>query len=208
MRTIPRAGDFLNKKTVFLAVILGAMIAAGQPAAAQDEYDIDPSLSKIEGSIKYSVVGRYQARFEKFDGKLYFDPQKNQLTGVDLWIDNNSLHSRFESLDRIVLSPQLLYAEKYPRTLFKSKSIVPSGNPYEYNVTGALTLHGVTKDITFPFTVEGPFNKQDNTHLLAKGVWVIARKEFNIYWHSFLDKGGILVGNHLTVDWEINASKR
>ena len=196
-----------RRMVVFTAMILAVMISAGKPALAQDVYDIDPGLSRIEGSIKYTVVGRYKALFEKFDGKLYFDPEKKQLTGVDLWIENNSLRSSFESLDKIVLSPQLLHAEEYPQTVFKSKSIVPSGKPNEYDVTGALTLHGVTEDITFPFIVEGPFTDHQNTHILAKGVWVIARKDFNIYWSRFLDKGGILVGNHMTVDWEINAFK-
>lgn len=190
------------------AAALAAALFFGPAAWAQDEYDIDLKLSSIKGSIKYSVVGRYQAEFEKFDGKLFFDPQKNQLTGVDLRIENESIHSEYESLDKIVLSPRLMHAKKFPRTLFKSKAIVPSAKPNEYQVSGALTLHGVTKDITFPFTVEGPLEEGGQKRILAKGEWVIARKDFDMYWHSFLDKGGIVVGNHLTVDWEINAVKK
>ncbi|MFA5259749.1 MAG: YceI family protein [Candidatus Omnitrophota bacterium] len=208
MRIGEKRRRFFNRRPVISAVVMAAALSFGPAARAQDEYDIDLKLSSIKGSIKYSVVGRYQAEFEKFDGKLFFDPQKHQLTGVDLWIENGSIHSRYESLDKIVLSPRLLYVKKYPQTLFKSKSIVPSAKPNEYQVTGALTLHGITKDITFPFTVEGPLEEGGQKRILAKGEWLIARKDFNMYWHSFLDKGGIVVGNHLTVDWEINAVKK
>ncbi|HQO58004.1 MAG TPA: YceI family protein [Candidatus Omnitrophota bacterium] len=174
-------------------------------AAGQEEYSVDHVQSRIEGSIKYSVIGRYQAKFEKFDGEIFFDPAKNQLTGVNLRIDNRSLCSSYKSLDRIILSPRILHVEKYPRTLFKSKSITPADKKDEYSVTGDLTLHGVTREITFPFTAEGPFPQQDRKRILARGEWVIARKDYNMYWHSFLDKAGLIVGNHMTVDWEITA---
>ncbi|HPB68912.1 MAG TPA: hypothetical protein PKU74_08415, partial [Candidatus Omnitrophota bacterium] len=47
--------------------------------------------------------------------------------------------------------------------------------------------------------------QQDRKRILARGEWVIARKDYNMYWHSFLDKAGLIVGNHMTVDWEITA---
>ena len=206
-----KAVNSLNRKPVMpaAAVTLAAVLCLGRMSwAAEEEYVIDPGRSRIEGSVKYSVIGRYQTEFEKFEGTLFFDPRKNQVTGVDLRIENESIHSEYESLDKIVLSPRLMHAKKFPRTVFKSKAVALTEKPHEYQVSGALTLHGVTKDITFPFTVEGPLEEGGQKRILAKGEWVIPSKDFNMYWHSFLDKGGIIVGNHLTVDWEINAVKK
>ncbi len=191
-------------RTVILFFFLFCLSASRGEAV--EEYRIDPGPSHIKGSIKYSVVGRYHAEFNKFSGVLYYDPAQKKLVGVSLTIENASLQSRFDNLDRIVQSPRLLYVEKYPTTTFHSKSMVPV-EKNKYIVTGDLSLHGVTREISFPFSAEGPLPKDAPAGISAKGLWIIPRKDYDIYWHEILDKGGILVGNHLKVDWEIHAFK-
>ena len=166
-------------------------------------YYIDPELSKIDGSIHYSVVGTYHAMFEDFSGTFHYDPNDVGKSWVVFEIKTASIKSRFETLDNIVRSKQIFDVENYPLTIFKSKSMTPGEQDGELLVVGDLILHGVTKEITFPFYVEGPFENKKDGDIRAKGKWVINRKEFNIIWSKWLDVGGILVGNHITVDWEI-----
>ena len=104
--------------------------------------------------------------------------------------------SRF---DRIVRSPRLLDANRYPEIVFQSKTIVEKGD--HYIVEGTLDLHGVRKDLSFKFDVQN----LDQNQILAKGKWRIKRKDFGIIWHKVLDYGGIIVGNHITINWELVA---
>ena len=166
---------------------------------------IDPTLSRIKGAIKYTVVGRYRSVFDEFEGVFIFDPKRPQISSVTFKINTASIHSSFPRLDKIVRSKQLLDVEQFPETVFKSTEMKRGEKDGEYLVKGRLTLHGVTKEISFPFKVEGPYSEFNIARVKASGKWVINRKDFDIYWHPFFDKAGILVGNHMTVDWEIAA---
>jgi len=172
-------------------------------AQAQERYMIDPNHSQIKGTIKYTVVGRYRAVFDEFEGVFVFDPKRLEASSVKLKIKTASLHSSFSKLDDIVRSKQLLDAGRFPEIIFQSTKMTQGEKEGEYFVQGNLTLHGATREISFPFEVEGPCYECEVSHVRAKGAWVINRKDFGIYWHPFLDKAGILVGNHMTVDWMV-----
>ncbi len=166
--------------------------------------EFGPQETRIKASIKYTVIGQYVAGFDAFKGTITADPQTGKILSVVLEIDARSIHSNCTTCDDIVRSRQLLDTERYPKIIFKSSSIIEDDNGYR--VTGILDLHGVQKEMTFPFDVvmgEGPVAGQKNLDI--QGKWVINRKEFGIIWNRVLDKGGILVGNHITVHWGIKA---
>lgn len=178
-------------------------IVAGPAAAASKEYRFDQEASHLEGAIKYAVVGTYEARFGEFEGTLHFDERRIENSTVELRVHTDSIRSRYPRLDRIVRSPRLLDAAAYPYITFKSRSIrkVPEG----YQIDGRVQLHSITKDFTFNFVFEGPYRAGDETYIRANGQWIINRKDFDIIWNRWLDHGGVVVGDNITVDWEILA---
>lgn len=180
--------------------VLTALILLGlfrQSAFADVSLAFGPAISNIKGSIKYSVVGRYNAVFEKYEGRLTVDQDSRLIKSVTLDIAADSIQSKHPSFDKIVRSPQLLNVGKFPSIIFQSKSITKNGD--SYTVVGDLTLHGITREIASPFSaVVG-----DDGTMTIKGEWLIKRKEFGIIWNRLLDKGGILVGDIITVNWEI-----
>ena len=196
-----------GSRLILLAVLLAGLtgLPVGAAADLPRPYRIDPQQSTIEGSIKYSVIGHYHARFRDYSGSVTFVPADMSASQVSLDIQTASLTSAFPSLDRIVHSARLLDVEQFPHTVFQSHSMTATDTAGEYQVTGDLTLHGVTKSITFPFTIEGPEQEEGRSRIRAHGVWVINRRDFGISWHPWLDKGGILVGNHMPVTWTITA---
>lgn len=72
-----------------------------------------------------------------------------------------------------------------------------------YWVNGVIDLHGVKKEIASVFTLK----VNPDSSLFLKGQWVLRRKDFGITWNKVLDHGGVVVGDHVTVDWEILAKK-
>jgi polyisoprenoid-binding protein YceI len=170
-------------------------------SAAEEVYSFDCGESKIKGAIKYSVIGKYNAVFEECSGVVRYDQTLQQIISVRLEIEVNSIKSNCEWCDEIVLSKRLLDAEKYPLIVFEGHGFATTESGY--SVLGNINLHGVSQDLHSKFNLQ---EKEDST-LLAGGKWVIKRKDFNITWNKFLDHGGVLVGDHITVDWEILAKK-
>ena len=74
-----------NKKLIIFFIILVLYFFVVIPdARAEEGYTIDPDSSNIKGSIRYTVVGRYNAVFEDFSGVLYFDPNNVAESSVTL----------------------------------------------------------------------------------------------------------------------------
>ncbi len=171
-------------------------------------YEFNREMSNIGGWIKYSVIGEYKCAFEKFNGKLTFDPDKLDESYVYMEIDAGSLKSDRNNLDKIAMSPVLLDIENYPVISFKSEKIeasYPENN--DYIVSGELNMHGISKKVKFPFRLEKNTDEKGNKIIKASGEWKINRKEYDIYWHPYFDKGGILIGNHLNVEWDLTAEE-
>lgn len=172
------------------------------PTSAQDSIEFGPQQAQIKASIKYTVIGKYVAGFKEFKGMISLDPQTGEIRSVVLEIDARSIYSNCETCDTIVRSRQLLDTERFESITFKSSEIIHDKDGYQ--VKGILDLHGVQKEMSFPFEVQmasQPGSKMRSYDI--SGSWVINRKEFGIIWNKLLDKGGVLVGNHITVKWGI-----
>ena len=127
------------------------------------------------------------------------------IKGVRLEIISSSVTSVHPALDRIVRSKKILDVAMYPKVYFQSEDI--KRHDQDYIATGQLELRGVKKNITFPFKAAAPIWKPDGKGaLLAHGQWVINRKDFGVIWNKIFDHGGIIVGNHITIDWQIEAA--
>lgn len=176
-------------------------LLAGSLCQADEKFIFDPHQSNIQGSIHYSVIGVYKARFLEFQGEARVDQKTGQVSSVLLKIKVDSLRSRFPKLDRIITSKRLLDAKQSPEIIFQSQSIQKRGE--SYTVTGIVDMHGIKRTIVFPFEL----NYLDANTLVAQGKWLINRKDFDIIWHKILDRGGIIVGNQITVDWKLTAQK-
>lgn len=167
------------------------------------ELKIGPKEAVINGSIKYSVIGKYKAQFSQYSGAIGLDDKTNEIQSVYLSIDAASIQSDCSWCDKIVRSKQLLSVEEYPLIVFRSNKIMKEADAYW--VKGILSLHGEKKEISFPFNVMRIEDSANGTIILnIKGQWDINRKDFKITWNKLLDKGGIVVGNNVIVDWKIN----
>ncbi|KKW08375.1 MAG: YceI family protein [Candidatus Kaiserbacteria bacterium GW2011_GWA2_49_19] len=174
------------------------------PSKGQQVYVFGPKGSGINGSVAYTLIGRYKASFEDFNGAIDFDPSTKIIRSVSLKIKTASLHSHFSALDHIVMSKRLLDAGQFPVITFESDRIDKKKNGYW--VSGQLEVRGARQQISFPFVFEGPEQSPGGQHgIKASGQWEFNRKDFGLVWSRRLDKGGIIVGDQVTVDWQVVA---
>lgn len=132
--------------------VTGEATQASPPNVAGQKYLITSENSKIE-FIGSKVTGSHNGSFPKFSGEIDYAgaPEKSR---VSVTIDTNSLTSDDENLTKHLKSADFFDVAKYPQATFVSTEIKPGGDSgATHTVTGNLTLHGVTKSITFPATI-------------------------------------------------------
>ena len=170
----------------------------------RDMYHIDRDQSKIEGKVRYIVIGHYNPRFNKFNGYIRVSPSRLKDMAVKIWIEPDSISSKLKKIDKIAKSKLLLNVKSYPFITFESLFIEKKKE--QYFITGILNLHGIEKKLTFPFNLQGPFFDINHRKCIkANGEWKLNRKNFDIIWHPLLDKGGIVVEDQLRIIWDVTA---
>ena len=166
-------------------------------------WNIDPTHSVAEFKVKHMMIANVKGQFTKVSGSLILDESNLANSRAEATIEAASIHTRDEQRDAHLKSPDFFDVEKFPTLNFKSRSIsiVRDG---ELAVEGDLTIHGITRKVTF--SVEGPTpptkDPWGNTRVAVSATTKINRKEFGLTWNATLETGGILVGDDVTITLE------
>ncbi len=168
-------------------------------------YNIDTSHSLIEFSVKHRMVTTVKGRFTKFQGNVEIDEATPANSKVDVSIQTASITTGDDGRDGHLRGGDFFDAEKYPTISFSSKTIEALGGE-KYRVTGDLTMHGVTRPISFDITREGVTkNMQGKTLQAFSANLALSRKEFGLEWNVALESGGLLVSDQVKISLEIQA---
>jgi polyisoprenoid-binding protein YceI len=165
-------------------------------------WELDPSHSSVEFSIRHMMVSSVKGQFEKVKGSVEIDDKDLSKSSVDITIDMASINTRDAKRDGHLRSPDFFDTAKFPTATFKSTKVEKAGKG-KLKVTGDLTMHGVTKPVVLQ--VEGPTASQKTPFgttlrgFSAKSK--IDRKEWGVDWNKPLETvGGLLVGNDVTLE--------
>ena len=167
------------------------------------KYTIDPAHSVAGFKVRHLMVSNVRGEFSGISGTVEFDPDAPESSRVEVRIDATTIHTRDEQRDTHLKSADFLDVAKFPEITFVSKKI--AGGDGEWKVTGDLTIHGVTKQVTLD--VEGPAPEAKdpwgNMKSGATAVTKISRKEFGMEFNMVLETGGVMVGDEITITLEV-----
>jgi polyisoprenoid-binding protein YceI len=160
-----------------------APAAPAQPAATGVEtLQADAAASSI-GFTGSKVTGSHDGTFARFTATVTLHGGKAEGSSVSVDIDMGSLAIEPERLRGHLLSPDLFDAAQFPRATFASSAIVPATTPgATHTVTGNLTLHGVTKSISFPATI-----RVNADSVEARAEFTLNRRDFGIVYPGMPD---------------------
>ena len=154
------------------------------------------------------MIANVKGQFSKLTGKLILDESNVSNSRVEATIDAASIETRDADRDAHLKSADFLEIEKYPTLTFRSVNIKRISEE-ELSVEGDLTIHGVTRRVTF--TVEGPTpptkDPWGNERVAVSAGAKINRKDFGLTWNTALETGGILVGDEVTINLEVEFVK-
>ena len=186
-----------------MRILLTAIVSLALvlPAAAETQsWNIDGAHSSAQFSVRHMGISTVRGAFTKMSGTVQYDPADLAKTVIDATIEAASVDTRVEMRDNDLRSPHFFDASKYPTLTFKSKKVAEAG-PGKLKVTGDLTIHGVTKEVTLD--VEGPSapvkDPRGNLRVGASASTTINRKDFGV------DGAAAVVGDDvpITIDMEL-----
>jgi polyisoprenoid-binding protein YceI len=186
------------------ALALAVLAAAAASAVrAADTYTVDAAHTTIGFSVKHLLVSNTKGQFKTFSGTILFDEKNPGKSSVKVDIKAASIDTGNAQRDSHLKGADFFDVEKFPDLGFVSKKVVKNGDTYE--VTGTLTIKGVSKEVTFPFTLAGPLQDPwGGTRLGADASLVINRKDFGVAWNNPGDAG---IGNEVKIDLAVEAIK-
>lgn len=193
----------MNRK-LFAAAALSFLAAL--PIQAEI-FAIDPGHSEVGFQVRH-LVSQTRGRFNEFAGTVNLDPKNLANSSVDFTIKAASIDTNVPDRDKHLRAPDFFDVEKYPEITFKSKSIKAAGKD-TYNVTGTLTMHGVSKDITLPVTYLGQAKDPwGNVRAGFEATTTLNRKDFGIVWNKAVDNGGVLLGDDVKININLETVKK
>lgn len=153
------------------------------PETKGEALKIDPGNSKIEYTGS-KVTGKHDGGFNQFSGMIDLVNSKPTDSGVQVEIDASSVFSDDEKLTDHLKSKDFFDVTKFPKAAFTSTKIEPDAQRGAdgYTITGDLTLHGVTKSVSFPATI-----KVSDESVEVDSEFTINRKDFGIAYAGTAD---------------------
>lgn len=179
--------------------------AASNPAVAfsirGSALPIDNATSKVEFTGS-KVTGKHDGGFKAFNGTIDLVDEKAADSKVQFEIDMSSVFTDTDGLTKHLQTGDFFEVEKFPRATFYSKSIVADGakGVDGYIVTGDMTLHGVTKSVTFPATI-----KVEPAMVSVNSEFSINRKDFGIVYAGKADD---LIRDDVVLRLGLNAPRK
>ena len=135
----------MKSPSKILALLAAACGLANAAQAAVETYVIDPVHSSVEFKIRH-IVGKVPGAFTKFSGTIVVDRDNLENSSVEATIDVASINTFNDNRDKDLKSPGYFDVAKYATMTFKSTSWKKTGDA-SFDVTGDLTIHGVTKEV-------------------------------------------------------------
>lgn len=128
-------------------VACGAALITCGTARAAENYTIDPVHSSISFMISHAGISNIHGRFNDFSGKITIDKDDPAKSSFAITIPIESIDTNNVKRDEHLRAPDYFNVKQFPNMAFQSTKVKAVDGGYE--VTGDLTLHGVTKPVSF-----------------------------------------------------------
>ncbi len=176
--------------------------------ASTSEWGIDPQHSGITFRVKHMMIANVKGRFEKFDAQLNYDEADLAKSSVRAMIEAASIDTDNEKRDTHLRSADFFDVEKYPQMTFASKRFEKTDDGIK--VIGDLTIRGVTREVTVNIDEITPQQKDPwgGTRFGVSASAKLDRTEFGLLWNQTLETGGLLVGNDVYINIDLEMVKK
>ena len=195
-------------KPIRSILVLVIALSAASLFAAEPGYHVDRVHSQVTFTIRH-LVSHVSGKFDDFSGVINGDLANPSTASVEFTIKTASIDTGVADRDKHLRSADFFDADKHPEITFKSTSIKPSGKKNVYDVTGNLTMRGVTKTITMPVELVGrATDPWGNDRAGFTATATLNRQDYGINWNKTLDAGGMMLSDDVDIRIDLEAAKK
>ena len=169
-------------------------------------YNIDPAHSRVEFAVKHLGIATVKGNFSSFEGVLDLreDITQSTFTGS---VDVSTVNTNEPARDEHLRSPDFFHVEQHPKLTFVSTSVVPVDEE-TFEVTGDLTLHGITRPVTLKVEVQGTeTDPWGNERVGLEATGQLNRSDHDMKFNQALGSGNVLVSDKVKLSLDISAVK-
>lgn len=191
------------RRTLVLSILILAMASVATAA----DWQVDKAHSSVGFTVRHLVIAKVSGQFNDFSGKFVFDTDNLAAGMAEMTVAVNSVNTNDTKRDDHLRSPDFFDVAGFPNMTFKSKS-VHDVDGENFKITGDLTIRDVTKEVTFDCTFNGVMvDPWGNTKSGFSATTRVNRQDFNVKWNKSLDAGGVVVGDEVTINLELELTK-
>jgi polyisoprenoid-binding protein YceI len=170
-------------------------------------WKIDPSHSHLEFAVRHLMISTVKGRFGVVEGTVQTDEANPAKADVSVTIDAASIDTREAQRDAHLKSADFFDVASFPTLTFRGGRV--AGEPGDrFTLTGDLTIHGVSREVTLDVTSEGrgkdPWGGERagfSAHTKIK------RSDFGLTWNQLLEAGGFAVGDEVKISLDVELIK-
>jgi polyisoprenoid-binding protein YceI len=171
-------------------------------------WNLDPAHSSIQFSVRHMMISTVRGRFEEFSGTFVLNEDNPTDSSIDVVINSASLSTLEDQRDTHLRSPDFLDTEKYPNITFKSTRI-EQVDDHHGRLIGDLTVKDGTNEVILDVEYAGQAKSPYGTTSAGfTASTKINRKDWELVWNQALETGGVLVGDEVIIDIEIELVKQ
>jgi polyisoprenoid-binding protein YceI len=180
------------------------------PVSARAEtWVIDPAHTVSGFTVKHMMIANVTGVFEVTRGTIEYRPGDPGSVKADITIEARSVNTRIGRRDDDLRSDNFFSAEKFPTLAFRSRR-VQNVRAEGFDLVGDLTIRDVTREVVL--RVDGPTapikDPQGNRRVGANASTTINRKDFGIMWNRTIEAGGVVVGDEVKINLEVEAVEK
>lgn len=193
-----------EKQMIRTVILLAASLMFPCPSYCGESYRIEPGQSAVNFSVRHMVLSTVRGKFTDFSGILELEENDLIKSSVSVRINAASITTENAVRDKDLRSANFLDIEKYPEITFTSHRVVKQNDGYL--LVGDLNMHGVSKEVSIPFTYNGKVKDLAGRMRVGfEGHVTINRKDWGINYSKLADNGGLVAANEVTIELDIEA---
>ena len=173
-----------------------------------ERWEIDSGHSGVHFSVRHMVVAKVRGKFSRWSGVLRAADGDEARASVEVVIDASSIDTGVADRDAHLKSPDFLDVAHHPEITFRAERSERL-TPERLRVSGELTIRGVTRpvvlDVEYAGRTKDPWG-HERAGFAAKTS--IDRKDFGLTWNQVLEAGGVVVGDRVDIEIEVEAVKQ
>ena len=173
-----------------------------------DRWEIDSSHSSVHFSVRHLVIAKVRGSFGRWSGTVQVPDGDFCHATVAVTIDASSIDTGVADRDGHLKSPDFFDVSQHPDLRFVGKRVQPR-SVGEIDVIGDLTIKGITREAVLRVEQHGQAKDPwGNVRAAFTAKTSIDRKDFGLTWNQVLETGGVMVGDRVEIEAEIEAVRQ